>query len=244
MPSTAPPTVADAPRSTPAAGPGDDDAVARRVDYGQGIRAGLPLFFPLLAIGASFGVAAQGLHWGVVAPIAMSIVVFSGSAQFAVASVLSGGGSAAAAILAAVLVNARYLPMGVAAAPATRGGRWRRAIEAQLVVDASWAMALRRGVADRGMLFGATLPQFIGWTVGTALGDLFGSGIGDPTRYGLDTLFPAFFLALLAEELRGRERATVAAIAVVITVVLIPLVPPGLPVLGAGLAALVGLRRR
>lgn len=225
-----------------------DASIRRQVDYKRGIRAGLPLFLPLLATGASFGVAARGLHWGVVAPIAMSIVVFSGSAQFAVASVLSGGGSAAAAILAAVLVNGRYLPMGVAATPATRGRRWRRAIEAQAVVDASWAMALRDGTADRGILFGATVPQFIAWTAGTALGDLFGSGIGDPARYGLDTLFPAFFLALLAEEVRGRgrgrERVTVALVAGLIAVVLIPLVPAGLPVLGSGLAALVGLRRR
>jgi 4-azaleucine resistance transporter AzlC len=219
-------------------------SLEERVDYRRGVRAGLPLFLPLLALGASFGVVARGLHWGAVAPIAMSIVVFSGSAQFAVASVLAGGGSVAAAILAAVLVNGRYLPMGVAVAPAFRGGRLRRALESQVMVDASWAMALRQGSPDRGTLFGATLPQFVAWTIGTLLGVTIASGIGHPERLGLDALFPAFFLALLAEEIRDRERAGVALLAAVIAVALIPVAPAGLPVLGSALAAMMGLRRR
>jgi predicted branched-subunit amino acid permease len=153
----------------------------------------MPLVLPMLALGASFGILARGLHWGPVAPVAMSIIVFSGSAQFAVASVLGGGGSVAAAVLAATLINARFLPMGLAAAPATRGSVLRRALEGQVVVDASWALAMRNGSIDRGLLFGATLPQFAGWTAGTALGVFFGRMIGDPARLGLDSLFPAFF---------------------------------------------------
>ena len=214
--------------------------------YRDGVRAALPLLIPTLAIGVSFGVLARGLGWGVLAPIVMSIVVFSGSAQFAVASVLGGGGSAAAAILAAGLVNGRFLPMGIAAAPALRGGRLRRAAEAQSVVDASWAIAARDGRFDRGLLIGATAPQFAAWVGGTALGAAFGSLIGDPARYGLDALFPAFFLALLVEELRGRDpqRTRVALAAAAIALALVAVVPPGLPIVAACAAALVGLRAR
>jgi 4-azaleucine resistance transporter AzlC len=217
---------------------------ANRTNYRAGVRAALPLVIPVAALGASFGIAARGLHWGAVAPVAMSIIVFSGSAQFAVASVLGGGGSVAAAILAAALVNARFLPMGVAAAPATRGGVLRRALEGQVVVDASWALAMRDGMMDRGMLFGATLPQFVGWTAGTALGVAFGGAIGDPLRLGLDALFPAFFLTLLVEEVRGQGRLTVGLLGAAIAFGLIPFVPPGLPVIGASCGALLGLRRR
>jgi 4-azaleucine resistance transporter AzlC len=212
--------------------------------YRDGARAALPLVLPTLALGASFGVLARGLGWGVIAPVAMSVVVFSGSAQFAVASVLSGGGSMAAAVLVAVLVNARFLPMGIAVAPVLRGGRLRRAAEGQAVVDASWVLAAREGGFDRGLLLGATAPQFAGWVGGTVLGVTLGSLIGDPARFGLDALFPAFFLALLAEEIRDARRARVALAAAAIALALIAVVPPGLPILAACAAALAGARAR
>jgi len=81
-----------------------------------GVRAGLPLVLPTLALGVSFGVLARPVM-GPVAPIAMSIFVFSGAAQFAALSVLAAGGGALAAITAGMLMNARWLPMGFAIGP-------------------------------------------------------------------------------------------------------------------------------
>jgi predicted branched-subunit amino acid permease len=76
-----------------------------------------------------------------------------------------------AATLAAVLVNARFLPMGLAVAPSLAGGRLRRAAEGQMVVDASWAMANRGdGTFGRKYLIGATVPQLGAWIVGTVVG--------------------------------------------------------------------------
>src|SRR5690349_17091044 len=86
-----------------------------------GMRAGLPL--PTLALGVSFGVLARPVM-GPAAPIAMSILVFSGAAQFAALSVLAAGGGALAAITAGMLLNARWLPMGFAIGPRCAAARW------------------------------------------------------------------------------------------------------------------------
>jgi len=213
--------------------------------YRDGIRAGLPLLLPTAAIGVSFGVVARSLGWDLGAPIVMSAVVFSGSAQFASTSVLGDGGTVLAAVLAAALVNARFLPMGIAFAPALSGGPVRRAAEGQAVVDASWALANRGGSFDRKLLIGATIPQFVGWFGGTVGGAVAGSAIGDPARLGLDAMFPAFFLALLAGELRESRRAREVAVgAGAIALALTPLLPPGLPIVAAALAAVAGARRR
>lgn len=75
-----------------------------------GIRRGLPFGIAVFAISLSFGVLARPLM-GWLAPIVMSIVVFSGSAQFGALAVLTAGGGTGAAIAAAVLLNARYLAM-------------------------------------------------------------------------------------------------------------------------------------
>jgi predicted branched-subunit amino acid permease len=181
---------------------------------------------------------------GIVAPIVMSLTTFAGSAQFAVASVLESGGAVAAAIVAAVLLNLRYLAIGVSVAPALRGSAPRRVAEAQLAVDESWAVASRNGRVDRGRLLGAGCVLMASWLAGTVAGTLGGSALGDPADYGLDAMFPALFLALLVGQLDGR-RARVAALAGgLIAVVLTPVVPPGLPIVAAALGAVIALRVR
>jgi 4-azaleucine resistance transporter AzlC len=208
-----------------------------------GIRVGLPLGAAAFLVGLSFGVLARP-EMGVVAPIVMSAIVFAGAAQFGALAVLAAGGGAVAAVTAGVLLNARFLPMGVALAPSLRGSARRRAAHGQAVVDASWALANRGdGSFDRHLLLGATLPQYPMWVLGTAVGALAGDSIGDPEALGLDALFPAFFLALLAPELRDRTALGVALAGAAIELVLIPVAPPGVPVLAATLPALVGLRR-
>src|SRR6201747_1306008 len=106
-------------------------------DIRTGLRAGLPLVLPTLAGGVSFGVLAQPVM-GSVAPVVMSLIVFSGAAQFAALTVLTAGGGAVAAIAAGMLMNARWLPMGLAVGPFLRGRPWRRALESQALVDASF----------------------------------------------------------------------------------------------------------
>jgi 4-azaleucine resistance transporter AzlC len=216
--------------------------------YLAGARAALPFALATFVLGISFGVLARSLGWGTLAPIVFSVIAFSGSAQFAVASVLGSGGGALPAIAAAVLLNARFGPMGVAVAPYLKGGPLRRAMEGQAVVDASWALASRgEGRFDREFMIGATLPQVTAWIGGTIVGVLGGDFIGNPERLGLDVIFPAFFLTLLAEELRSASRSAraviVALIAAVLALALVPFAPPGVPVIAACAAALLGLRR-
>lgn len=204
---------------------------------------------PLLPASATFGVAygvlAVTAGMGVFAPIVMSATTFAGAAQFAAASVIRDGGSVLAAVAAAVLLNARYLAMSVAIAPAFQGSRLRRFFESQMLVDESWAISqVGGGRIDRRMLVGAGLFLFPCWVGGTALGVFGGDVLGDPKRLGLDAAFPALFLVLLIT-LTVSRRAIVAAVAGgVIALALLPIAPAGMPVIAASAVCLAGLRRR
>ena len=86
--------------------------------------------------------------------------------------------------------------------------------------------------------------MFVCWNVGTLAGALAGAGLGDPARYGLDAMFPAAFLALLAPQLRQPGAPAAALAGALIAVVLLPFTPAGVPVIAASLGVLAGLRGR
>jgi branched chain amino acid efflux pump len=208
----------------------------------DGVRAALPLALAPLLFGASFGLLAVDAGLGAFGAVAMSATTFAGSAQFAAASILDTGGGVAAAIVAALLLNARYVPLSLAVASIFPGSRRRRAVESQLIVDESWALAGRSGRFEYGVLIGAGLLLYVLWVGGTALGTVIGDLL-DPEAIGLDAAFPALFLALLAPYLRSRRALLTAVVAGAITLVLLPVAPPGVPIVVASLAALLGLRR-
>ena len=209
----------------------------------EGFRRGLPIAFPTAALGVSFGVLAKPLM-GAVAPVVMSTFVFAGGAQFAALSVLQAAGTAGAAIAAGVLMNTRFVPMSLAATPSLRGRKLRRAAEAQSVVDAPFVMAARGdGSFDRGVMIGATLVSGIAWVSGTIVGVVVGNVIADPSTLGLDAIFPGFYLLLLAEELRRPHARLVVVVAGAVALSLMTFAPPGVAVIAASAAALIGLRR-
>jgi 4-azaleucine resistance transporter AzlC len=210
----------------------------------SGVRRGIPFGVAVFAIAFSFGVLARPVM-GPVAPIAMSVIVYSGAAQFGALAVLTAGGSTAAAIAAGVLLNARYAAMGLALAPSLRGRALSRAGFAMTMVDSAWASASRRdGTFDPWYMTGVSAPQYVGWVLGTVLGVLVGPRLGNPSSLGLDALFPAFFLALLFEEARGYKRMVVAGAGAGVALVLTPLVPAGLPILAASAAAIAAAKIR
>ena len=209
----------------------------------DGVRAALPLVPGPLFFGVSFGVFAEAAGMGAVAAVVMSASTFAGSAQFAAASVLDAGGTIVAAIAAAIFLNARYAAMGVTVASLVPGGRLRRFLSSQLIVDESWALSGRSGRFEWPILAGAGLLLYVVWVGSTALGTVVGGLLEDPNALGLDAAFAALFLALAFPYLRERRALLAASLAVAITLSLTPVTPAGVPIVAAAAACLLGLRR-
>jgi 4-azaleucine resistance transporter AzlC len=213
--------------------------------YRDGTRLIAPIALAAAAFGASFGILAPTADFNGLAAVVMSATTFAGSAQFAVVSTLDAGGGVAAAILAALLLNARYAPISVSVAPVFGGSPWRRLFESQLIVDESWVVSRRRdGTFDHRILVGAGLLLYAAWVGGTAVGALVGEAIADPASLGLDAAFPALFLALLVPQLRSRRALAAALLAAGVALVLIPFTPAGIPIIAGSAACLLGWRRQ
>jgi predicted branched-subunit amino acid permease len=200
-------------------------------DVWEGARRMLPIAVAGLPEGVAFGALAASVM-GHVAPVAMSLTAFSGSAQYATVSVLHNGGTLAAALLAAAALNVRYLAMS---ASVPGNSRRQRAAACLLLTDAAWGVAQ----GSRARLIGAGATDLTSWLSGTVVGVLGGSLLGNPSRLGLDAAFPALFVWLLRDHL-----GVLALLGAVVALVLTPLIAPGLPILSAGLAAgVIGVRR-
>ena len=208
------------------------------------MRIGAPFAVAGGILALSFGILAREAGFSSVEAVVFSAIVFAGSAQFASVSIVAAGGGAGAAVAAATLMNSRFLPMSAAVGPSFRGGPLKRAAKGQTVVDASWALSSRGdGTFDEHMLIGASAIAYTTWVGGTLVGAIWGDKLGDPNSFGLDAIFPAFFFGLLLNELRSRRARGVAALGTAIALVLVPIAPPGVPVLVASLASLVGLTK-
>ncbi|TDW21222.1 AzlC family ABC transporter permease [Kribbella kalugense] len=216
-----------------------------RQSFARGLRLGIGPGLATGVLALNFGAEARARGWGMVAPVAFSAFAFSGSAQFTLLSSLSGA-TVLAAIVAAMVINVRYLVMSVAIAPSLRGSRFARLLQAQAIVDASFVAAHDEDDRyDVWRLIGVSVPQWICWTGGTAVGVLAAPSPDLMHRLGLDVAFPAFFIVLLIEEVRRSHRAVAACLlGAAISAGLLFVTSPSYALLGAAVATLIGLRRR
>lgn len=212
-----------------------------RSEIRTGARAVSPYLFAIAVAGVLFGSLAVAAGLPPLAAVVMSATTFAGSAQFAAIAVFGAGGSLGAAASASALLNARYLAINVPLAPALPASRWKRVLLAQLAVDESWAIAYRGdGQFSRGRLIGAGLMLYLTHVTATALGVVAGGMIirSIPPVVASAALV-ALFTMLLRPLLSERESYFAAGVGAVTALVLIPLTPPGVPLIGAALTAFV-----
>jgi branched chain amino acid efflux pump len=150
--------------------------------------------------------------------MAMSTIAFAGAAQFAAVGYVAGGLPWPGIVLLTGLLNARHLLYSASLAPWLRDvPRPRRAIMAHVLTDEAYALTIahfrRIGWADtRGYWIAAILVTFIPWNLATLAGVLLGGQIPDPSRFGIDIIFPAAMVGLAVGLITGR-REIVAALA-------------------------------
>ncbi len=205
------------------------------------IRDGVSIGIAVGFVGVAFGVLAEAEGLSVAKACALSLLVFTGASQFAAVSVLGAGGTLGAALGSALLLSVRNGLYGPVVA------RWfggepvaRRAVVAQIIIDESTAVGAAQPTTNEsrtGFLAGG-LGVYVAWNLGTLLGALGGSALGDTDRWGLDAAFPAAFVALLAPHVRSKPGQVAALVAAAICIVAVPTMPAGSPVLLGALGIL------
>lgn len=209
-------------------------------ERGMILRAAIGIGLYAMAFGASFGAISVGSGLSLGQTMALSLVMFTGASQFAFVGVAASGGSPFAAVPAALLLGVRNAFYGVPISEILHPRASARLWTAHFVIDETTAMAVSQATPrdKRYAFWGTGLMLFCLWQLGSLAGALVGRAV-NPADIGLDAAAPAVFLALLWPMLRRLEARWVALGGALLALALVPIAPPGIPVLASAIVALV-----
>ena len=225
-------------------GPSDKGVILTLAGIRRGGRRLFPIALFTVPFGIAFGVAAIESGLSSFQAILMSLVTFSGAAQFATLDFWTeplAFGSLAMVVLA---LNARQTIMGATLAPwINRLPLSRRALVLGYPSDPNFAdsqPSFQNGERDIGILLGGGLVLWACWVAGTAIGAFGGAELGDPATFGVDVVMPCFFAAAIAGQFRQVEMIAPILAASAVSVALGVLLPGWNIVLAALVGGTVG----
>jgi predicted branched-subunit amino acid permease len=219
-----------------------------------GIKDMLPFAPGIAVLGVVFGASATTHAIGSAATIAMSMLVYSGSAQFAALAIWGQPGVVISLSVLALSLRFALMTATIASwlAPTSR---WLRALIAFGTTDETFAAAAARREdptflaeisaggrqIDPCYFVGSGLALYVAWVGGTLVGILPGpmGWLANKTEWEQLTsaLFAMVFLVLAALTCTTPTRTLVAALGAVLGVVGALVLPPGWHVLVAGIGA-------
>ena len=218
--------------------------MAMTVNDKRALRTSISVGLAVSAYGISFGALSVAAGLDIWQTCFLSLVLFSGGSQFAVVGIIASGGASAglAAVFSSTFLGLRNGIYSMRMAPIVGPVPWwKKVFAAQLTIDESTAVGIAQEdeQSQRVGFWTTGIAVYIGWNIATLCGALLGNLVGDVNQYGLDAVAAAAFVGLLWPRLKQLQAAAVAFVAAVIAALLIPLAPPGVPVLSAAVVALV-----
>ena len=198
-----------------------------RSEFIAGVRAIIPILLGVVPFGMIYGVLAVGAGLTVGAAMAMSSIVFAGSAQFVGVQLIHAGAPGLVIVFTTFIVNLRHILYSASIAPylARLNPRWKWLL-AYLLTDEAYAVTITRynqeaassakSASRHWYLLGAGLAMWSTWQVSTAAGIFLGAQV--PSSWSLDFTIALTFIALVVPALRDRPSVAAALSAGIIAV--------------------------
>ena len=169
----------------------------------------LPVFAGYLVLGLGYGIYVQSLGLPVWLPPLMGTVVYGGSLEFVLASLLLGSFAPVSAFLMALMIQARHLFYGLTMLQRYRGYGLRSAYMIFAMSDETFSITCSaeppEGV-DRGwFMFFITLLDQCYWVASAGLGAVVGSVLPFSTE-GVDFVMTAMFTVIFLNQWEKDEQ--------------------------------------
>jgi len=221
------------------------DADGRPVTFtAAGLREGFVSCLPVAAgvggYGVAFGMVAARQGLSAAEATLMSATVFAGAAQLIAVELWADPIPVAAVLTTVGVVNARYVLMGATLRPwFARLGLRKAYGSVFFLIDETWALTmgeLTDGSSRGAFLVGSGVAAWLFWVAATALGANVGAAVQEPSRYGLDFVLTAVFLAIATQLWEGTSTLLPWIVALLVAVVTADVLPGQWYILAGGLA--------
>ena len=216
----------------------------RKQEFFAGARNTFPLLLGAFPFGLIYGAlaVASGLSKG--AAMAMSAIVFAGSAQFVALGLVAAGAPLLIIFLTTFIVNLRHMLYSATLLPYLKNlpQRWRIPL-AFWLTDETFAVTIHRVREGDASPFrhwfqlGSSLAMYLNWQLWCLVGLILGDRIPDASSWGLDVAMPIAFIGMTIPFVKNMPM-----VVCVLTAGASALLTVGLPYkLGIVLSALVGI---
>jgi 4-azaleucine resistance transporter AzlC len=190
-----------------------ESPTGKRLSFGDGIRAGIPVFIGYFPIAITFGLLSTDVV-SLFHSLSLSIFVFAGASQFVALRLMMAQARAAEIVVVTFLINFRHLIMSGAISHrlVARGRRWAALIAFGLTDETFAVAATGENPPTVPYFMGLELLAYTGWVSGTGLGYVGGSLLPSDLQAGMGIALYALFTALLVPHLRKSLRTAVIAL--------------------------------
>ena len=208
------------------------------------IKDTLPTVFGYIGIGISFGIVAASAGMSVLMATLMSLIVYAGSAQFILVSLLAIGTPIVSIVLSVFLVNSRMILMSMTTANFfKKNSLFENIIIGSLITDESFALSMNKlNYTDGKLSFKwfntVNLLAYLVWAASTMVGAMLGKVISDPQKLGLDFALVAMFIGLLYLQLIS-DKSISLKVQLIVVAIMLPLVYFGLIFISSDLLILI-----
>lgn len=181
----------------------------------------IPILAGFLFLGMTYGILMKVSGFPIWLPVLMSIVVFTGSVQFAAVNILLSPFNPMAAILMTLMINARHIFYGISMLDKYKNTGAKKPYLIFGMCDESFSIncsaKIPDGVDKGWFMFFVTLLDQLYWVAGTLIGAVFGSFIRFDTT-GLDFVMTAMFVVIFLEQLLKEKNHILSVTGLVISV--------------------------
>ncbi|MFC6294341.1 AzlC family ABC transporter permease [Lactiplantibacillus daoliensis] len=171
--------------------------------FKSGAKDVVPTLFGYIGVGLAMGIVANTSHLSVLAVLLMSLIVYAGSAQFIIISMLLAGSPISAIVLSTFLINSRMILMSLSIAQYFKKDSLLQNIAlGSLLTDETFALSMNKLNQTQQKLrprwlHAANIIAYLVWAAATVVGCLLGNLIADPNQFGLDFAVVGMFIGLL-----------------------------------------------
>ncbi len=199
-------------------------------ELGRGARHTLPMIVGAIPFGILFGALATSVGLSPFTTMALSLLVFAGSAQFIAATLVGQGAGVLVIIATTFVVNLRHALYAASLGPYLRGLSWRWLVPLGFALtDETYAVVIKRfETADSSPLrhwyyLGSAVSMYLNWQLCTAVGIVAGQKLSGLADFGLEFALVVTFIGIVIPLVRNTAMLVCAVTAAVLSILLFEL---------------------